>query len=99
MEELNLEQLRTTLPHEEFRGIFEWGTYGKNGDEPLRYIKLKDISDNHLDNIINHLTLTDGDGLGVGRTLNLMHIERGYRLVNGVSVPEYPIVNSFKFFQ
>lgn len=97
MEELNLEQLRTTLPHEEYREIFQWGTYGKNGDEPLRFIKLKDISDNHLDNIINHLTETHG--LGVGRTLDLMHIERGYRLVNDVSVPDYPIVNSFKFFQ
>ena len=96
MEELNLEQLRTTLSHEEFRGIFEWGTYGKNGDEPLRFIKLKDISDNHLDNIINHLSLNDG--LGVGSTLNLMHIERGYRGVNNISVPEYPIVKSFKFF-
>ncbi len=31
---------------------FEWGTYGKNGDEELHYIKLKDISDNHLDNIL-----------------------------------------------
>lgn len=95
MEELNLEQLRTTLPHEEFRGIFEWGTYGKNGDEPLRYIKLKDISDNHLDNIITHLISSDT----IGRTLDLMHIERGYRGVNNISVPDYPIVNSFKFFQ
>lgn len=95
MEELNLEQMGTTLPHEEFREIFEWGTYGKNGNEPLRFIKLKDISDNHLDNIITHL-ISNGT---IGRALDLMHIERGYRGVNNISVPDYPSVVSFKFFK
>lgn len=30
----------------------KWGTYGINGDEPLKYVELKDCDTNHLRNII-----------------------------------------------
>lgn len=30
------------------------GTYGKNGDEPLRYVKLSEINDEWLDNLIEY---------------------------------------------
>ena len=33
---------------EEIREAFMWGSYGKNGDEPLKLIKLKDLEDSHL---------------------------------------------------
>lgn len=29
----------------------EWGTYGPNGDQPLRYVRLVDCSSDHLRNI------------------------------------------------
>lgn len=34
---------------EEIRFYFERGTYGKDGDKPLHYIKLKDMDGEHLD--------------------------------------------------
>lgn len=33
---------------EVIREIFEWGTFGINGDQPKRYIKLKDMTDDHI---------------------------------------------------
>ena len=39
-------------PHEIIREYLERGTYGKNGDEELKYVKLKDIDDSWLQAII-----------------------------------------------
>lgn len=33
---------------EVIREIFEWGSYGINRDQPKRYIKLKDMTDDHI---------------------------------------------------
>lgn len=38
--------------HEEQRDAFKWGSRGKNGDEELSYIALKDLSTDHIGNII-----------------------------------------------
>lgn len=35
-------------PHEVIRDTVKWGTYGKNGDEPLRYVTIADMSTEHL---------------------------------------------------
>jgi len=35
-------------PHEVIREALTWGTYGKNGDQPLTYVKLKDMSSEHI---------------------------------------------------
>lgn len=35
-------------PIEEIREVFDWGSYGVNGDQPKRYILLKDMSDEHI---------------------------------------------------
>ena len=32
-----------------------WGTYGKNGDEPFRWVLLKDCSSEHLQNILENV--------------------------------------------
>ena len=42
----------TASPFEEQREAFKWGSYGKNGDEELHYIALKDLSTEHICNII-----------------------------------------------
>lgn len=34
------------------RDILFWGTYGKNGDEPLRNVLIKDMSNDHIDNVL-----------------------------------------------
>lgn len=40
-------------PHDLLRCFVSWGTYGKKGDEPLRYVPVKDMSDEHIRNILN----------------------------------------------
>lgn len=34
------------------RDYFEWGSFGKNGDEPKHYIKLKDMETSHIQVIL-----------------------------------------------
>jgi hypothetical protein len=76
-----------TLSHDELREVFQWGTYGRNGDEPLRFIYLKEISDNHLVNIINHIkSLNHYDE---GRTISYFRNEMVYRELNNISVSDY----------
>lgn len=38
--------------HTVIREQFNWGTYGKNGDEPLKYVILADMSDEHIEAIL-----------------------------------------------
>lgn len=35
-------------PHERVREVVEWGTRGKNGDEPFRRVKLSEMSNAHI---------------------------------------------------
>lgn len=42
----------TDSPFEEIREKFKWGTRGKTGDEPLRYIQLKDLTTDHIKAIL-----------------------------------------------
>lgn len=39
-------------PIEEVRESFTWGSYGRQETEPLHFIKLKDLTTEHIDNII-----------------------------------------------
>jgi hypothetical protein len=39
-------------PFEKIRESFEWGSYGKSGKEELHYIKLCNIEDDHINNIL-----------------------------------------------
>lgn len=39
-------------PFDLIRAFFCWGTYGKYADQPLKYIKLKDMSDEHVRAVI-----------------------------------------------
>lgn len=34
---------------EDVRETVTWGTYGRNGDQPRRLVKLKDMSDEHIE--------------------------------------------------
>ena len=38
----------TTDGHDKVREVVKWGTYGINGDEPRRYVKLMEMSDSHI---------------------------------------------------
>jgi len=41
---------------EEIRELFSWGSYGKNGDECLHYILLKDLTEEHINAILRTQT-------------------------------------------
>ena len=43
----------------EIREGFSWGSYGRNGDEDLHYIKLKDLTEEHIINILATITSDD----------------------------------------
>ena len=38
--------------HEVIRKVFKWRSYGKSGNEPARDTALKDLTDNHIQNIL-----------------------------------------------
>lgn len=42
----------STDPHDLIREFVSWGSYGKNGDQPLQYKLIKDMSDDHLRAVI-----------------------------------------------
>ena len=44
--------LYSTDNHEDIRNYFEWGTYGKEGKDKFRYVKLKDMTIEHINNIL-----------------------------------------------
>lgn len=44
--------LDTDSPWEDIREGFQWGSYGKDGKEPLHYIKLKDMEVGHIKAIL-----------------------------------------------
>ena len=43
----------STDPHSMIRNVFRWGTYGIEGDKPLRWVKLKDMDEDHIQAIID----------------------------------------------
>ena len=40
--------------HEIVRDLVDWGTYGISGDQPLKFIKLKEMDDEHLESVIEN---------------------------------------------
>jgi len=41
--------------HEVAREFMAWGTYGVSGKEPLHYIKIKDMSNDHIESVFDYL--------------------------------------------
>lgn len=44
--------ITTESPYYLIREYMTWGSYGKNGDEPLHYINLKDMETDHIKAIL-----------------------------------------------
>jgi len=42
-----------TLKGQKVRDWMAWGTYGKTGNEPLRFVLLKNMSDGHIQAILD----------------------------------------------
>lgn len=75
------------MGHEKLRQTKKWGTYGKDGKGPLKQIIIKDISDDHLDQIISFIEKRINH-YGM-RILQLMIDEMCYRKDENISIPPY----------
>jgi len=71
------------LHEDEFAVIREqvtWGTYGKNGDQPLRYVPVSEMSNEHI-----HAVL-DIQGRIHPNLREVLMMEREYRIENMIEV-------------
>ena len=59
-------------PHDLIRQEFDWGSYGKYGDQPLRYIRLCDMEEDHINAILRTQPIND-------KTRKLFQTELNYR--------------------
>lgn len=46
-------------PHQLRRKHFHWGSYGKDGKQPLRWIPLEDMETDHINAVLNTCRLVD----------------------------------------
>ena len=75
------------MRHKLIRSEEKWGTYGKNQDQPLSFILIKDISDTHLSNII--IWVTKYKTIYSDEILELMNNEQDYRHKHYINIPEH----------
>ena len=68
--------------HTLIREYFSWKSYGKNGDKPLEYKLLKDMSDEHISAILKTQTHIPT------YMFNMFTDELEYRDVNGITVED-----------
>jgi len=68
--------LYTTDPHSKLREELCWGTYGKHGDKPLEYIKIKDMNKLHIQAILDQ-------GMGSDEFRTVLYNELEWRLHGG----------------
>ncbi len=70
--------------HKFLRKVETWGTFGKSGTDPLKFILIKDIHDDHLESIIDMLM---GRGEYRATITNIMRDEQEYRRINKIHIP------------
>lgn len=51
--------LTTKSPFKKIREKLKWGTFGKNGDKPLCYVKLKDMTKGHIKAVLKLIYVAD----------------------------------------
>lgn len=73
----------TSHPHEVQREYFSWGSYGKDGKQEKYYIKLKDMTDEHIAAILRTQWQIKGQF-----SEKLFKDELEYRQVNNIEVKE-----------
>ncbi len=74
--------LHSDSPFEEVREKLLWGTYGRNGDQPLSYVRLKDMEENHIANVIQMIR-EDSSNRAIYRR-DMMQQELKYRKLSGI---------------
>jgi len=69
-------------PHDVIRDAFHWGTYGKGGDQPLRWAKLSEMTNNHIEAI-----LVTQHHIGP-QIRKVFEDEQQYRLDNNINIED-----------
>jgi hypothetical protein len=59
--------------HEEIREGFHWGTYGKTGRDPFKWVQLSEMTDEHIEKIL------ETQGHLPAHIRNLFKAEQAYR--------------------
>jgi len=72
-------------PYEKVREAFHWGTYGKEGKGPLKYVPLSSMSNAHILKVASLMT-----GKMEPWLENLFTKEKAYRKENKIWVEETP---------
>ena len=67
------------VPHETLRDVVVWGTYGKEGSDPLRRVTISEMSNDHIGACIR-------EAQGSGAYQDLFRAERAYRKANNIQV-------------
>ena len=71
-------RLSSDDPFIEVREKLLWGSYGKSGKEPLHHIRLKDMGEEHIANVIEYLKLHLSSPVAKWR-IEMMREELKYR--------------------
>lgn len=66
-------------PFEDVRNKLLWGSYGKSGKEPLHWIRLKDMEEEHIANVIQYLNDHCIEGPATKWRIEMMQEELRYR--------------------
>ena len=74
--------------HKRNREIVQWGSFGKDGNGPLTHRYIKDLSDNHLLNVLTHVRNNPMD-FGHMRTHIIREIT--YRKLNNIQIKDYAV--------
>jgi hypothetical protein len=72
-------------PFEEVRKRFHWGSYGKNGDEPLQRRRLLELSDTHIQAIIENVF--KNNNASISKTW--LEQELSYRKEKNITIADY----------
>jgi hypothetical protein len=75
------------MTHAQIRGVKKWGTFGRYGNEPLKWIFIKDLSDSHLLHIIQHIK--DNIRHFGYYTLKIMEDEQKFLTDNYIFISDY----------
>jgi len=71
--------ITTEAPFEQIRESMHWGTYGKNMDQPLRYVTVNQMSDEHIGAILEK-------NMGAPWVQDILRKEIKFRRKKGITI-------------
>jgi len=84
-------RLSSDTPFLEAREKLIWGSYGKSGKEELHYIRLKDMEEDHIANVIQYLKDNQVGGRATKWRIDMMREELKYRKLKLLDKQEQPL--------